>query len=71
MLLESFGSADAALDMDALSALLSVEDCFLLQFKRRNKITSVEFIKIYGHYDEAEVGSLDGPGFPPSTHVYK
>lgn len=59
LLLDSFASADGSFELSALSVLMSVEDCFLLNFKKKNKVTSVELMQIWQHYDEDNDGTIE------------
>ena len=59
LLLESFASPDGSFELSALSVLMSVEDCFLLKFKKKNKVTSIELMKIWQHYDEDNDGTIE------------
>ena len=35
------------------------KDCFLLNFKKKNKVTSVELMQIWQHYDEDNDGTIE------------
>jgi Ca2+-binding EF-hand superfamily protein len=59
LLLEEFASADGSFELSALSVLMSVEECFLFKFKKRSKISSVELMDIWMHYDENGDGSIE------------
>ena len=52
LLLASFASPDGSFELGALSVLMSVEECFLFKFKKKSKISSVELMDIWQHYDE-------------------
>jgi Ca2+-binding EF-hand superfamily protein len=58
LLLDTFGSDDGTLQFSALEVLMSVEDCFLLKFKAKSRITSVDFMHIWAHYDENGDGEI-------------
>lgn len=59
VILDGFGTADGALEMASLQALLSVEECFLFNFRSKSNITSVDFMRIYMHYDEDGDGTIE------------
>ncbi|PFX24943.1 calretinin-like [Stylophora pistillata] len=50
---------DGRLEIDELAQILPTEQNFLLQFHRESKISSVEFMKIWNHYDAYREGYLE------------
>ncbi|RMX49833.1 hypothetical protein pdam_00009126 [Pocillopora damicornis] len=50
---------DGRLEIDELAQILPTEQNFLLQFHRESKLTSVEFMKIWNHYDVYREGYLE------------
>ncbi|KAL9975306.1 hypothetical protein ACROYT_G012459 [Oculina patagonica] len=50
---------DGRLEIYEVAQILPTEQNFLLQFHRESKISSVDFMKIWNHYDDDREGYLD------------
>ncbi|CAH3129941.1 unnamed protein product [Porites lobata] len=50
---------DGRLEINELAQILPTEENFLLQFQKEARITSVEFMKIWNHYDVYREGYLE------------
>ncbi|KXJ11298.1 calbindin-32 [Exaiptasia diaphana] len=52
-------NCDGKFTMDELRKILDVEECLLAQYNLNQPLTSVDFIKIWNHYDVDKNGYLD------------
>jgi len=52
-------NADGKISMDELAKILPAEENFLMQFRKDHNVSSVDFIKIWYHYDTDRNGFLD------------
>ncbi|XP_046843645.1 calretinin-like [Xenia sp. Carnegie-2017] len=53
-------NSDGKLSMDEMSKILPTEKNFLMNFRKNVKLTSVEFMEIWFHYDLDKSGFLEG-----------
>ena len=53
-------NADGKLSMDEMSKILPTEKNFLMSFRKNIKLTSVDFMEIWFHYDLDKSGYLEG-----------
>ncbi|CAB3993570.1 calretinin-like [Paramuricea clavata] len=53
-------NADGKLSMEEMSKVLPTEKNFLMSFRKNVKLTSVEFMEIWFHYDLDKSGYLEG-----------
>lgn len=58
VILDGFGTADGALEIGSMQQLLSVEECFLLDFRSKCRISSVDLMRVFTHYDEDSNGKI-------------
>ncbi|KAK2559732.1 Calretinin [Acropora cervicornis] len=50
---------DGKLDLEELTRILPTEENFLVQFQHHVKLTSVEFFKVWNHYDQDRSGFIE------------